>query len=194
MTGAYNCFIYLHYITTAVYFYKSTNLHMWGLCGPFAPPAQSSSTSYSHVCTLTAISLGNPGSCGVKHPREWPPAVASESDCGSSKVRRSSSSMIDPHSHNCHRLCSSASCSVSPCSSSAAGWQFRARFSLFLYFLVFLFLLQFILLLFILLLFILLLLLQGGVIGPARKAADPEPCNAGCLLGNAWHIIRQCHD
>ena len=91
---------------------------MWGLRGHRALLAQSSSTSNSHASTLTAISLSDPGSHGVKHPREWPPAVALESDHGSSKARHSSSSMINPNSHNHHHLCGSASCSVSPCSSA----------------------------------------------------------------------------
>ena len=71
-----------------------------------------------HACTSITVSLGDPSSCGIKPPREQPPAVVSEFDCRSSKVRCSSSSMIDPHSHDHHHLRGLASCSILPCSSS----------------------------------------------------------------------------
>ena len=70
--------------------------------GTPTPPAQRASNSESHACTLIAVSCGNPGSCGVERTGEQPPTVASESDRGSSNARGSSSSIIDPHSHDCH--------------------------------------------------------------------------------------------
>ena len=94
-----------------------TNLQKVGWGGPPTLPAQRTSTSESHACTSTAISCGDYGSCGVECTGERPPTVASESDCGSSKVRGSSSSIIDPHLHDCHCLRGSASRSISPCSS-----------------------------------------------------------------------------
>ena len=98
--------------------YTSTNLQMWGLCSPHTPPSQSSSTSDSLACTLTAISLSDHGSRGVKCPGAQPSAVVSESDHGSLKARCSSSSMIDPHSCDCCHLLGLPSCSISPCLSS----------------------------------------------------------------------------
>ena len=117
VTRAYNHFIYIILQCCAYFFYKSTNLQKRGQGGPCAPPAQSSSTSDSHACTSTAVSCGDPSFCGVECTGEQPLTVALESDCGSSKVRGSSSSMIDSHSHDCHHLHGLASHSVSPCSS-----------------------------------------------------------------------------
>ena len=98
--------------------YKSMNLQKQGWGGLHAPPAQSSSTSDSRACTSTAVSRGDPGSCGVECTEKWPPTVSSESNHGSSKVRGSSSSTIDPHSHNRPCPCGLTSCSVSPCLSA----------------------------------------------------------------------------
>ena len=78
-------------------------------------PAQSSSTSDSHACTSTAVSRGNLCSCGVERTGEWPPTVALESDCRSSKARGSSLSMIDPNYCDHRHPHSLTSCSVSPC-------------------------------------------------------------------------------
>ena len=99
--------------------YTFTYLQMQGLCGNCVPPPQSSSTSDSLACTSIAISPGNPGSRGVKHLREQPSAVASEFDCRSSKVRCSSSSMVDPQSSDHHHPPSLGSSSASPCLSFA---------------------------------------------------------------------------
>ena len=81
--------LYLHYITTLC-IYRYTNLQKQGRGGPRDLPAQSSSTSDSRAFTSTAVSCGDPGSCGVKCTGEQPPTVASESDHGSSKARGSS--------------------------------------------------------------------------------------------------------
>ena len=94
---------------------------MQGLCSLCAPPSQRSSTSDSLACTSTATSIGDPCSSGVGCLRERPSAVVSESDCGSSKARCSSSSMVTPQSHDHHCLLGSGSPSSSPCSSSASG-------------------------------------------------------------------------
>ena len=82
-------------------------------------PAQSASSSDSCTCTSTAVSWGDPGSCRVKCTGELPPTVALKFDHGSSKVRASSLSMIDPHSHDRRHPCGSTSCSVLPCSGAA---------------------------------------------------------------------------
>ena len=184
MTGAYNCFIYLPYITTAVHFYKSRNLHKRGLCGPHVSPAQSSSTPDSHACTSTTISLNDSGSREVECPGEQPPAVVSESDRWSSKVRHSSSSMIDPHSHDHHHLCGLASCSISPCQAPCHWMAVWGRLPP------------------------VYLLPRVPLLPPvhlplpppvrrshwaAHEVVGPEPCNVGPLLGSAWHIIHQCH-
>ena len=72
--------------------------------------------------------------------------------------------------------------------------RFRVCFSLSLYLLMFIPLWLITLLLTIFFLHLLIVFfLRGGIIGPTHKAASPEPCNVGRLLGDAWHIIRQHH-
>ena len=110
--------LYLPYITAAVHFLQTYKITEARTRWPSHPPAHSSSISDSRACTSTAVSCGDPNSCGVERTGEQPSTVASESDHRSSKVRGSSSSMLDPHSHDHHRLRSSTSCSISHCSSS----------------------------------------------------------------------------
>ena len=93
---------------------------MGGLCGLCIPPSQSSSTSDSLACTSTVASIGDPSSGGVTHLGEQPSAVASESDHGSSKARRSSSFMVNPQSRGHHHLLGFGSPSSSPYSSSTS--------------------------------------------------------------------------
>ena len=90
-----------------------TNLQKVGQGHPPTLPAQRASTSEPHACTSMA-SCGDPSSCGVECTGEWPLTVALESNHRPSKVRGSSLSIMDPHSHDC--LCGSASHSISPCS------------------------------------------------------------------------------
>ena len=91
--------LYLHYFYNAALRNCFTNLHTRGRSGPSALPAQRACNSESGTCTSTASS-GSPGS-SVEHKVEQ-----SESDCGSSKVRGCSSSIMDAHSHDHH--CGSA--------------------------------------------------------------------------------------
>ena len=88
--------LYLHYFYNAILRNYFTNLHTRGQGGPPALPAQRASNSESSVCTYTASSC-SPSSSRVEHKVEW-----SESDCGSSKVRGCSSSIMDTHSHDRH--------------------------------------------------------------------------------------------
>ena len=94
----------LLYLSTLFYNLLYTILQIWRLCCYLTPPSQRSSTSDSLVCTSTAASIGDPGSCGVSHLRERPSAVVSESNCVSSKVSHSSSPMTTSQSHECRCL------------------------------------------------------------------------------------------
>ena len=80
--------------------------------------AQRSSNLDSLACTSTAISIGDPGMCGVGCLGEWQPApitVASESDCESSYASFSVSPTSASQSHNCCHLSGSCSSSRSVC-------------------------------------------------------------------------------
>ena len=88
---------------------------------PSHPLSQRSSTAGSLACTSTAASIGDPGSRGVRRLGEWPSAVVSESDHGSSKASHSCSPITISQSHE-HCLFGSClpSWSSSLCSSSAS--------------------------------------------------------------------------
>ena len=108
------------YLSTLFYNFLH-NFTTRGLCSHLALPSQRSSTSNSLVCTSTATSFGDPSSRRVRHLRERPSAVTSESDCGSSKVSCSSSPITISQSRKHHLLGScSPSWSSLLCSSSTS--------------------------------------------------------------------------
>ena len=109
--------LYLSTLFNNLFVHTFTNLGtMWPSC-----PAISEVLHLRIPCVhLHHPSIGDPGSCQVRHLGEWPSAVVSESDHGLSKARCSSSSMATPQSHNHHRLLGSGFPSSSPCSSSAS--------------------------------------------------------------------------
>ena len=110
-TGAYNHFIYTISFYNAAIRNYFMNLHTIGQDSPPTLPAQRACSSESGTCTSTASS-GSPGSCKVER---------SESDCGLSKVRGCSLSIMDAHSHNHLHGSISILASPHPCVSSPGG-------------------------------------------------------------------------
>ena len=136
MAGAYNRYIYTHF------FYNfNTIFTNYGITLPSPPTiSQRSSISDSLMCTSNATSIGDPGSCGVGCLREWPSAVASESDCRSSYASLSSSPMTASQSRKCRHLFGSCSSSwpilLTLLRLGICNRQLRVQFLLFLFFLL----------------------------------------------------------
>ena len=101
--------LFIHNFTILTQFYTFTKLGIMLLSHPAI--SQRSSTSDFLTCTSIATSIGDPSSHGVGHLREWPSAMALESDRRSSYASLSSSPMTASQSHK-HR-CLFGSCSSS---------------------------------------------------------------------------------